>query len=638
MKNLIYGILFTFILLPMDALGRSYPVKEVSKPGCRFTNWAQLDQDCKQNLPIIKGADYNKYKNNTEYRITYSVLWSSTYKNGWDIGYGSHLGVDIASAEGTPVYSISNGTVYVAGSLSGRGKTVVIEHTFNNKKIYSVYAHLSQINVTKGNSVIEGAKIGEIGSTGNSTGNHLHFQIDTNEKGFHPYYHNGCKGKIEDIVNGGLCNEFVTANTIDPIYFLENNGANLIISQTQEQINNTSEKIKEENRINPIDLVSMAEIQKRELELFLHRFQIKITSKIDSNVIHVGNKGTIEISAINKKYNRTSIITIPDSIDIVFSNNIVESFPKSIRYLDGKRKIEIKGLREGLTSVYFKIGNSTIGSEKIRIISDTTEVTPEKATATILGNQYLGNDTRGAVYMRDSLNVPIISTPFKGEYIIEGSENVLFCEVNLNDKNRGKISDINCPKDKLKKYIKFDYSKSYKGIFVFKIFPTSLGNNSITVKNDKNKIVANYNKKSVKVPKDLKKNSLYYDYIFKTHKALITTNLKSGYFIPKQTAKQDVVNLWLDNAFKTKSSISGNRFIEVSRIEFIKLLSKKSGIVSKNKNKVFLDIDEENLKYANILIDYNAGFLDKYGNKYLQPNKSITREEAAYLISKIKSL
>lgn len=637
MRNLIYLVLISVALLPMDAFWRSYPVKEVSKAWCRFTKWSTHEPDCKQNLPIIKWADYEKFKNNTEYRIAYSVLWSSTYKNWWDIGYGSHLWVDIASAEWTPVFSISDGIVYIAGNLSWRWKTVVVEHTFNNRKIYSVYAHLSEITVTKWNSVLEGVKIWEIGSTGNSTGNHLHFQIDTNEKWFHPYYHNWCKGKIEDIVNWWLCNDYVTSNTIDPIYFLENNWANLISTQTQEQITQISEQIKQENKINPVDLVSMAEIQRRELELFLHRFQIKITSKIDSNVINVWEKWIIEISAVNKKYNKTSIISIPDDIKIIFSNNIAESFPKSIRYLDWKRKIEIKWLSEWLTTVFFKIWNSTIWSKKIRIISDTTKVTAENVTATILGNQYLWDETRWAVYMKDSVNVPIISTPFKWEFEISWSENVLFCEVNLNDKSRWNLSKINCSKDNLKKTLKFDYSKTYKGIYVFKIFPSSLWNNSIIVKSN-NKIVANYNKKNINCPKDLKKNNKYYDYIIKTHKALISSNLKTGFFIPTQTAKQDIIYSWLDNAFNTKSTSVWSKFTEMSRIEFIKLLSKKSWILSNNKSKTFLDISDEDLRYANLIVDYKAFFLDDYGNKYFQPNKKITREEAAYLIAKIKWL
>jgi murein DD-endopeptidase MepM/ murein hydrolase activator NlpD len=84
----------------------------------------------------------------------YTVLWEGTYDYGWDVGQGSHMGVDIATSLGTPVYAIGDGEVLVAGWQSGWGNTISIKHTLDDgSNIYSNYAHLSAISVKVGDTV-----------------------------------------------------------------------------------------------------------------------------------------------------------------------------------------------------------------------------------------------------------------------------------------------------------------------------------------------------------------------------------------------------------------------------------------------------------------------------------------------------
>ena len=85
-----------------------------------------------------------------------------------------HSGIDIAAPIGTPVKATNTGIVTLAADLTVTGKTIIIDHGHN---IFSAYAHLSEMNVDKGEKVNKGAKIGEIGSTGFSTGPHLHWTI-----------------------------------------------------------------------------------------------------------------------------------------------------------------------------------------------------------------------------------------------------------------------------------------------------------------------------------------------------------------------------------------------------------------------------------------------------------------------------
>ncbi|MFD7973182.1 M23 family metallopeptidase [Streptomyces clavifer] len=101
----------------------------------------------------------------TQYRAS-GASWSSGY----------HTGSDFQAASGTSVRSIGPGTVVSAGWSGSYGNEVVIQHSDG---MYSQYAHLSSLDVSAGQTVTGGQQIGLSGSTGNSTGPHLHFEVRT---------------------------------------------------------------------------------------------------------------------------------------------------------------------------------------------------------------------------------------------------------------------------------------------------------------------------------------------------------------------------------------------------------------------------------------------------------------------------
>ncbi|WP_277875993.1 peptidoglycan DD-metalloendopeptidase family protein [Trichocoleus sp. FACHB-262] len=86
-----------------------------------------------------------------------------------------HSGTDLGAPMGTPVVAAYAGKVAIADFLGGYGLTVTIDH--NKGKQETLYAHLSEIFVKPGEVVKQGAVIGRVGSTGNSTGPHLHFEL-----------------------------------------------------------------------------------------------------------------------------------------------------------------------------------------------------------------------------------------------------------------------------------------------------------------------------------------------------------------------------------------------------------------------------------------------------------------------------
>lgn len=89
----------------------------------------------------------------------------------------AHLGVDYAAPTGTPVRSVGDGVVHFAGVQGGFGNVVFINHRSGHT---TVYAHLSRINVKRGQQVSQGQNIGAVGATGWATGPHLHFEFRVN--------------------------------------------------------------------------------------------------------------------------------------------------------------------------------------------------------------------------------------------------------------------------------------------------------------------------------------------------------------------------------------------------------------------------------------------------------------------------
>jgi murein DD-endopeptidase MepM/ murein hydrolase activator NlpD len=107
---------------------------------------------------------------------TGAFIWPTvaTYLSGNDYSPSLHPGIDIAGAEGNAVFATDSGVVVYAGWRRGYGYLIVLDH---GNGWQSAYAHLSAVNVGCGESVAQGRVIGAVGSTGNSTGAHLHFEL-----------------------------------------------------------------------------------------------------------------------------------------------------------------------------------------------------------------------------------------------------------------------------------------------------------------------------------------------------------------------------------------------------------------------------------------------------------------------------
>jgi murein DD-endopeptidase MepM/ murein hydrolase activator NlpD len=95
----------------------------------------------------------------------------------------AHLGVDYAAPTGTPVMSVADGVVLESGFQGAFGNMVVVQH---NARQSTVYAHLSRMNVKRGQTIKQGDIVGAVGTTGLSTGPHLHFEFRINGRHVDP--------------------------------------------------------------------------------------------------------------------------------------------------------------------------------------------------------------------------------------------------------------------------------------------------------------------------------------------------------------------------------------------------------------------------------------------------------------------
>jgi len=206
----------------------SYPLRQVSTLECRTQYFEDMDESCKINLPIIKWANYAAYMNNTTYRSIYTTLWAAPYSDTWNQEIWAHAWIDVATARGTPLYSIWNGVVYSAGRNSSYGNLVRIKYIYNWEIVYWVYAHMDTIEVEVWQVVTRWQKIWTVWNTGNTTWAlgwyHVHFEIDK-DNGWRPAYsYTNCKDLDKwhyKIIQNGLCRTELFKYQYDPIKILE---------------------------------------------------------------------------------------------------------------------------------------------------------------------------------------------------------------------------------------------------------------------------------------------------------------------------------------------------------------------------------------------------------------------------------
>ena len=138
--------------------------------------------------PVVKLSqmeiDANAIKKETKLVLPLKGTVSSRYglRKATSIVSGNHAGIDIAAKEGTVFVAAMSGKVVLASSEGSYGNHIFIQ----DKDIITVYAHCKKLYVKEGDTVKQGQKIGEVGTTGNATGPHLHVEIRKENRTVNP--------------------------------------------------------------------------------------------------------------------------------------------------------------------------------------------------------------------------------------------------------------------------------------------------------------------------------------------------------------------------------------------------------------------------------------------------------------------
>lgn len=142
-------------------------------------------KDWQNYLKAIEEDNYRKQAMPNNWPLNAGII-TSRFGGRRDPVFGgrkNHAGIDIGVGHGTPVYAAGSGYVQHAGWYFGYGNFIKISHEFGYQ---TAYAHLSSIDVEQGTYVKKGQFIGRVGSTGYSTGPHLHFELIKDGKQINP--------------------------------------------------------------------------------------------------------------------------------------------------------------------------------------------------------------------------------------------------------------------------------------------------------------------------------------------------------------------------------------------------------------------------------------------------------------------
>ncbi len=181
-RDLRQGDRFSVVYESLEADGESMRTGRVLS--AEFVNNGRKHEGVWFEEPGQRGAYYGFNGESSRKFYLSSPLEFSRVSSGYGMRFHpisgtrkAHLGVDYAAPTGTPVRTIADGVVEFAGVQRGYGNVIIVRHRSNQT---TLFAHLSRIGVRQGQKVSQGEWIGAVGSTGASTGPHLHFEFRDN--------------------------------------------------------------------------------------------------------------------------------------------------------------------------------------------------------------------------------------------------------------------------------------------------------------------------------------------------------------------------------------------------------------------------------------------------------------------------
>ncbi|MBI4127356.1 S-layer homology domain-containing protein [Candidatus Peregrinibacteria bacterium] len=327
---------------------------------------------------LVWGSKSDDVIRNT--KITYSVAYAGTYKLG-DLGEnsGSHPAVDIKALAGTPVHAVANAIVYKVGNdQGGFGNYVVLQH--NNVPnpdnpdekaiLFSSYSHLSKVFVTQGSTLYKNDVLGEVGSTGASTTNHLHFQLDSGTAPWHPYWpFTNADAKAAgvnfwDAVSAGVGKDNVYRYTYSPFKWVNTN--------LNGEIGNKPEIVEVQSSSETVTLSDSENTASNETSVVKLGFDnIKVENP---SYVMVGNNQNLSVNLFDSNGTQITDADFDTVINVsVNDSSLAQVSPSSLSksdFVGGTAPIKLYAQRDGSVNLNFEAAGRTYSSDYISLISE----------------------------------------------------------------------------------------------------------------------------------------------------------------------------------------------------------------------------------------------------------------------------
>lgn len=653
MKNKKYILIFlmTFLFtLQTHAQDLLYPIWKMSKPSCRFQDYATLDADCIQDLPILRTADYSKYKNDYNvYRRVYTVLWWASYTYWWDVGNWWHSWVDIATAKWTPVRAMTDWKVVKAKTLTWRWNTVKVEHKINWRTIYSNYSHMSLISVKEWDIVKAWDKLWEVWSTWNSTWNHLHFQIDV-VKAWWPRYRTKCSEKNYDkIINSPVCFSELNEATVDPLLFLETNWA-IVKSST------VIEKPKQEN-ISTVWLISNEEILKKEINEFLEKYDLKLEIQNLWSNIELWKSWILRVSVTDKLTKKPFNWNFPWTMTFKYDDKKLNVFPTWIFAIDKWiRDITVTTKQAWFQTIDVYIWQAFVTKINIGVLDPKKSITPYSTEFSIWDVNVISEIKKWSFYFKTKEWISILWSKFNWNFTLTSSDwNLKFCIKKA--KTYSDIDYVNnttCSEFDFVRDANFSYSDTTDGILLFDYKIAWSEKTKLIIKNQNWWQVGFYTITPV-LPSWINTSYPYYSEMIELWKLWVITWVNKWYFVQdrelvftdalgyirntlaflKTNCKTDTCKQTINSKIESLKKTNQAKYsqIKVNRIQFTQLVKMFIPSTWINWTPVaFRDLDNNQQTIVWQVLKTYTWKDNFWQTRYFQPTKAISRGEAAYVI------
>ncbi len=317
-------------------------------------------------------------------KITYPVPYAGSYELDDGGEYqGSHPAVDIKALAGTPIHAIANSIVYKVGTQSGGfGNYVILQHnnvpspdnSSEKVTLYSGYAHMTSSFVSEGQVVYKNDVIGEVGTTGASTTNHLHFQLDNSLAPWHLYWpFTNADAKAAgvdfwDAVSAGVGKDNVYKYTYSPFKWVI---ANLNTSTSSQPVTVTSQSSSTTPTLEPVKTTSTTETSTVESSVVKVGFEnINVNGTF---YVMIGNNQEFTVNLLDSSGNTINSPSFDGEISVsVSDSSLAQASPSSLKtsdFVNGTASVKIYASREGIVKLNFGIAGDTYESQDISLIS-----------------------------------------------------------------------------------------------------------------------------------------------------------------------------------------------------------------------------------------------------------------------------